>query len=572
MARKLSVTTPNGKTFDIEAPDDATDDQIRAEVLRVHPEAAGDLAANTAQAEALPGPNEPGYSNFINAGYQTDAQGNLIGKAPEDRPTSQTQGFAEGFAKPFDNIRDWFNNATGGAAEAIDKWGAANLGTADIGPDTAAYRRQALAASPVQSGGAGKFAGEVAGTILASRLPGGAFSKGAQAGALLSDTPNDPLGVAKDAAIGGTLGKVGSTVLSGLGRAAAPTVNKGLQTLLDAGIRVTPGQAARSAGGFGKIVAGVEDKATSRPFVGGMITNDRNQSLDDFARATINRSVEPIGAKLPDNISLDTTAGARSAVKWAGDKLSDAFETIKPRIRVQADDPTFLDDLSTVRSDLVSDMHPDRIRQYDNILTGLGRFWKDGTELSGQAYKDVESRLTRNINQFARGDGDQQQLSRALESVRDALTDLAERQNPDVATELKGLNQGWKSLTQVERAAGTSKGLPTPAGYSQAVKMSSDTVRRRGYSRGDALNQDLSDAASDILPSSITDTGTAGRIGGIRAGAMGLAQALPYLAAQRVTPMLLRQSGASSALARLLEYGSKAAPYVAPPLISQSRQ
>lgn len=630
MARKLSVTAPNGKTYDIEAPDDATDEQIQAEVMRVHPEAAGS-SQDTGSASVgpdgkmvvdvvggrLPKPGEDGYDGYISAGYQTDPQGNIIDKASADRPVSQSQGFAEGFEKPANNAADWLTQglnkalpsardvSTGNfdlsmladpsalikgaltglsytgaalagngdmqAGDAVNSFGADTLGMAPSVQAARDAQQQSRDQSPYQSGGLGKFAGEVTGAALLSRLPGGAFSQGAQGGALLTDTPNDALGVAKDAAIGGTLGKTGSVVLGAAGRAAAPVVNDGLRTLLDAGIRVTPGQAARSTGGFGKIIAGVEDKATSRPIVGGMITGDRNQALDDFARATINRTVEPIGLKLPDSISLETTAGARSAVKWAGDKLSDAFEVIKPRIRVQANDPTFLDDLSTVRSDLVADMHPDRIRQYDNILTGLGRFWKEGTELSGQAYKDVESRLTRNINQFARGDGDQQQLSRALESVRDALTDLAERQNPDVATELKGLNQGWKSLTQVERAAGTSKGLPTPAGYSQAVKMSSDTVRRRGYSRGDALNQDLSDAASDILPSSVGDSGTGARIGGLRAGALGLAQALPYLAAQKVTPLLLKQNGASPALSRLLEYGSKAVPYVAPPLISQGR-
>jgi hypothetical protein len=645
MARKLSVTAPNGKTYDIEAPDNATDDEIHAEVLRVHPEAAGmdasgdpssDIIASMAAPDSggtsvgpdgkmvvdivgghLPSPGEEGYDAYIKAGYQTDPQGNIVPKEPDQRPVSQSQGFSEGFEKPANNAADWvttglnktipsardiatgnldlsmladpsalIKGALGGlsyagaalegngnlqAGDAINKFGAETLGMAPSIQAARDTQQQARDRSPYQSGGLGKFAGELTGAVLLSRLPGGAFSQGAQGGALLTDTPNDALGVAKDAAIGGTVGKAGAAVLGAAGRAAAPAINDGLRTLLDAGIRVTPGQAARAGGGFGRVIGGVEDKAMSRPFVGGMITNARNQSLDDFARATINRSVEPIGAKLPDSISLETTAGARSAVRWAGDKLSDAFEQIKPRIRVQANDPAFLDDLTTVRNDLVSDMHPARIKQYDNILKGLGRFWQDGTELSGQAYKDVESRLTRNINQFARGDGDQQQLSRALESVRDALTDLAERQNPDVAATLKSLNTGWKSLTQVERAAGTSKGLPTPAGYSQAVKMSSDTVRRRGYSRGTALNQDLSDAASDILPSSIADSGTAGRIGGIRAGAVGLAQALPYLAAQKVTPLLLRQNGASPALAKLLEYGARSVPYVAPPLISQYR-
>jgi len=620
MARKLSVTTPNGKTYDIEAPDDATDADIQAEVLRVHPEAAGDLAPSTVQVEGgrLPGPNEPGYSNFISAGYQTDAHGNLLPKAPDQRPVSQSQGFAEGFEKPWNNAADWLTQginktipsareaATGNldlsmladpsalikmglagasyagaalegngnlqAGDAINKLGAP-LGMAPSVQAARDTQQQSRDQSPYQSGGLGKFAGEVTGAVLLSRLPGGAFSQGAQAGALLTDTPNDTVGVAKDAAIGGTLGQAGSTLLRGISRAAAPTINQGLQTLLDAGIRVTPGQAARSTGtGIGRFLGSVEDKAMSRPFVGGMITAGRNNSLNDFARATINRAVQPIGETLPGNFDLRTTAGARDAIRWAGDRLSAEYNALSPRIRMNGNDPQFIDDLTQIQNS-VGDMVEPRQRQFQTILGGLERFWRtNGTELNGQAFRDVDTRLGENIRRFATSqDADQRQLGEALQSVRDSLYEAAMRQNPEIAGRMRDLNTGWRSLVQVERAAGTSKGLPTPAGYSQAVKMSSDTVRRRGYSRGDALNQDLSDPASDILPSAIADSGTAGRSPTLRAGAVGLAQALPYLAAQRITPALLRQNGGSPAIARLLEYGANAAPYVAPPLISQYR-
>src|SRR4051812_48569384 len=100
MARKLSVTAPNGKTYDIEAPDDATDDQIHAEVLRVHPEAAG---ASDSQ-------DQGGVSFGPDGRLLIDVVGQ---KEPEQRPTpglfedpkgyvgSQVQGFEEGFEKPF---------------------------------------------------------------------------------------------------------------------------------------------------------------------------------------------------------------------------------------------------------------------------------------------------------------------------------------------------------------------------------------------------------------------------------------------------------------------------------------
>jgi hypothetical protein len=601
MARKLSVTAPNGKTYDIEAPDDATDDQIHAEVLRVHPEAA---SASDSQ-------DQGGVSIGPDGRLLIDIVGQ---KQPEDRPISQSQGFAEGFEKPLNNAADWLtqglNNAVatpeelatgsggilktvgtmlnpvamalgaiGGSnpqlptGDAINKLGAETLGMAPSVQAARQTQQAALDSSPYQSGGLGKFAGEVTGAALLSRLPGGAFSQGAQAGALLTDTPNDIQGVATDAAIGGTAGRVGSAALNAVGRVAAPTINNGLRTLLDAGIRVTPGQAARSTGtAAGRFFGAVEDKAMSRPFVGGVITAGRNDSLNDFARATINRAVQPIGEELPARFDLRTTAGARNAVRWAGDRLSAEYNDLSPRIRMNGNDPQFINDLTEIQN-AAADMVEPRQRQFQTILGGLERFWRaNGTELNGQAFRDVDTRLGENIRRFATSqDADQRQLGEALQSVRDSMYEAAMRQNPEIAGRMQALNTGWRSLVQVERAAGTSKGLPTPSGYSQAVKMSSDTVRRRGYSRGGALNQDLSDAASDILPSSIADSGTAGRIGGFRAGALGLAQALPYLAAQRVSPLLLRQNGVSPGLAQLLQYGARTIPYAAPPLISQSR-
>lgn len=597
MAQRYQIQAPDGKTYTVDGPDGATDEQVRAEVLRQYPEAGGsmvappayDIIANQDSGGAsvgpdgkmvvdivggrMPKPGEDGYDAYINAGYQTDAQGNILPKAPDQRPVSQTQGFAEGFEKPFNNLAQWAEtglNQLGGAGDAINQFGAKYLGTAPSVADAVKTQEANSAASPYQGGGLGRFGGEVLGTVLASRIPGGAFVKGAQAGALLSADPNDPMGVAKDAAIGGVLGKVGSAVLGGAAKIASPIVSPALRTLLDAGVNVTPGQVGRSIGGrLGTAIARTEDRATSAPFLGDTVTSARNDTLDQFARATINRAVEPIGLKLPDNVPT-----GRAAVRWAGDKLSEGYTAIAPRIRVDGSDPQFVNDLSAIAAE-TSTMLPERANQFNNILSGLTRFWQNqGTVLSGDAFKEVDQRLGASIRRYSTSsDADAQHLGTMLESVRDSLYEAASRQNPQVAAELQGLNQGWKALTQVERASGNSKAAISPAGYSQAVKMSSDTVRRRGYSRGDALNQDLADAGSQILPSEIADSGSAGRLNqdSLLRMLIGAAQVPPYMFAKSATPLLLRQGATSPALSQLLEYGARGAPYVAPPLISQGR-
>jgi len=494
---------------------------------------------------------------------------------PNARPVSEVQGFTEG-------VTDVLNNAAGYVETGLDKVGGV-LGLGDLGQklnsfgpsiglagsvaDAEKAQDAQLAASPNQSGQAGYFAGQVAGTLPLSALPGGVLAQGAAGGALLSDSDTAG-GIAGDALLGAVGGKVGQAAFSGAAKLAAPQLSGALQTLVNAGVKVTPGQIARSGTGLGnRIVAAAEDRATSLPGVGDMITGDRVAANQSFNAAAINRALEPIGAALPKGVEA-----GRRAIRFAGDKLSEAYDAVLPRITATGDGQ-FADDLASIHQN-AADMLPERTRQFDNILRGLDRYWQDGVNLDGAALKAIETRIGEKSRRFAKSqDADQQELGDALESVLTAVRELAARQNPNEATQLRAINQGWASLTQVERAGLTTKGEFGPAGYSQAVRRSSATTRSRGYARGTALNQDLSDAASEVLPSGVPDSGTSGRwaqsnILGLAAGAAG---AIPYAAARGVGSALQRQSAISPELARLLQYSAQGAPVAAPALIQSAR-
>lgn len=541
------ITGPNGEQFDVEGPDNASQ---------------ADLEGIARQVTGVGGK------------YPVDTSGVRRSAAQPQQSDNALEGFVAGALKPLDNAAEWLGNT--GVGEAIDQFGQ-SIGLPGV--DQAVQANDQMRANNTRTGW--QLAGNIAGTLPLARLPGGAFTQGAAGGALLSDE-NSLAGVAKDAAIGGVTGFGVNAALRGAAAVAAPVVSPALRTLVDAGVRVTPGQIARSYGTrFGNAVGNIEDAATSLPVLGTTVRGAREAANADFGRAAINRSLEPIGATLPDGLE------GRAAIRQAGNRLSQAYNDVTPNLSATGDDQ-FVAALNDIHEQAAT-MAPERQQQFNRILGTLGRFWDGGQTISGEAFKNIETRLGQRIQRYAQStDADQRDLADALRATQQAVRDLAARQNPREAAQIANINRGWASLAQVEKAAGTSRAEITPAGYSQAVKQSSATVRRRGYARGDALNQDLADAGSAVLPSRLANSGTADRAGLLALGALGAraltgdglalgglgaigAGSVAYTqpAQALVRGALTRNQNVSPELARLLQYGAAGAPVAAPALIQQ---
>jgi hypothetical protein len=262
----------------------------------------------------------------------------------------------------------------------------------------------------------------------------------------------------------------------------------------------------------------------SAPFIGDMIRNARQQSLDTFNVAAINRALKPLNMSLPENVPI-----GHDAVAHVQDTLNGAYQKLLPTLKVDLDTP-LVKGLADVQKAAQGRLLPEQYKQFQNIVRSevLQRFRQGG--LNGENFKAVDSELGGMIRRFGQSaSGGDQELANALKGVQGELRAMIDRQNVEAAPTLKAINQGWAALTRLENAAsrpGAVNGVFSPSQLAAATRAGDSTARKRASAAGGAMMQDLAHAAQEVLPSKIPDSGTAGRTlfnlasgGGLLAGA-----------------------------------------------------
>lgn len=307
-------------------------------------------------------------------------------------------------------------------------------------------------------------------------------------------------------------------------------VDPNVEILAREGVQMTPGQ---MRGGLAKAA---EDAATSLPIVGDAIQESRRRGVESFNQAVVNRTLNPFGESLPEGIEPGS-----DAIRFAGDRLSQGYDDLLPEGGMVVDDglreafrelgettqtltPEHRERLrSILESRVISRLQDVPAEQFDNVLIGDGPLPSPTQRMDGETYKHVQSELKREAARFKKSlDVDLQDVGAALESVSNAMQAAAGRQNPQFASRLSELDAGWAQLVRAENAAkNTPDGVFTPLQYDRAVRAATATTRGRGAARGEALGQDLSRAARDVLPSTLPDSGTA------RRGLIGMAVSAP---------------------------------------------
>lgn len=357
---------------------------------------------------------------------------------------------------------------------------------------------------------------------------------------------------------GALMGGIAGPAFGALGRVVSPKASQAgsqARLLSDEGVQLTPGQA------LGGAAMTIEDKMMSLPVLGDAIRAARSRGNETLNRAVYNRVLAPIGES--------TDALGRGAVADAAQKVSQAYDDVLSGVRLTVD-PQLRTDVQAI-AQRVAQLTPTESRSFGSIVNReVLEPLSNVKMLDGQGFKQIESQLGQSITRYASStDAHQKEVASSLKDVLDALRATLARQNPQAAQRLQSINQSYAMLARLETAAGkigAHDGVFTPQQLAQAIRQSDRTVRRRGYARGDAMMQDLSDAAQSRMSATIPNSGTTDRFL-LNAAALGggayvspalvgslLASTIPYLpgVSRAATALVMKRPANVQALANAL--------------------
>lgn len=326
---------------------------------------------------------------------------------------------------------------------------------------------------------------------------------GAGYGAGSADEPGDSR--VANALLGAGAGALGGAV----GRGAARTVGRGVEGVNDvaqlllnrSGVRMTPGQIL---GGGAKAA---EDRLAGFPVVGDAIQARRGEGLEDFNFAVFNQALEPIGGT--------ATGIGQAGVNTNQQAISNAYRDALGSSQVFPD-AGFQTDLAGAVGGLraiprIGGEVTDTVGEIVNPT-----YFDPVTEaLSGTNMQPMLQEL-RGVSAAYRTDPLGNRVNTGIGNVEDAITGMFERQAPEVMPAYINANTAYRNQSILDDAvlkALNQGGTFTPAQL--GASMRSNTVKfggKRAAARGDMPFNDLQQAAQEVLPSKIPDSGTAGRI------------------------------------------------------------
>lgn len=333
---------------------------------------------------------------------------------------------------------------------------------------------------------AGVRAGQAA-RALGAGMGTQAAVAGATQGAL--QPVNEATGFAEEKAtqigLGAVAGKAGEAVASATGKVLNPLASKAEQTMRDLGVTPTPGQT------LGGVYKKAEDFAQNLPLVGSQIRNAREKVLFDFNKGVINKALDKVGDKLPENVI------GRDAVAYAAEQVSNKYDEVLGKMKFDLDFKTTSGILNALnKANLPSAAQRE---EATNVINNIALNKFSGKTLTGAEYKSIESDLAKEVVKYKNSQSaSDRNIGEALDGVLKNFKSELYSQNQRYTPQLRRVDSAYGDLKIMEKAAantGAENGVFTPKQYSLAVKQSDVTRQKSAFAKGSARGQELSEAA-----------------------------------------------------------------------------
>lgn len=380
---------------------------------------------------------------------------------------------------------------------------------------------------------AGTIAGGVTAALGSEAALGGAGMTAGVPRALLADTAygagsgagaseGNRLGGAVHGGLAGLIGSAGGQAIArGVGSAISPTGGR-LADLYESGVRPTPGQRLVNSGVIGRTVNATEEGLSSVPIVGSAIRGARQQARDQFQIGAFNEALKEVGEKLPKGMKPG------SAPHIYAEKVFDkVYDHARAGMRVVADEQ-----LSGELGDLgaqVGNLAEPSMKRFFTILQNVVMRRTKGAEIAGDAYKQIQSDLGKQIRGIRKSQSGDGELADVLEELQGALDGAARRHSdPEAVALLDNADRGYAKFVRIQEAAkarGGDAGTFTPTQFDRAIQKNARGNRSQEYLKGEALMQDYADQGMNLVDR-IPNSGSADRamLGVTAAGAAGFAE------------------------------------------------
>jgi hypothetical protein len=266
---------------------------------------------------------------------------------------------------------------------------------------------------------------------------------------------------------------------------------------------------------MGRTAKGVEDLGKRAPILGPAMVGYQDRQLGQLNRGIGLKALEPVGLSIPKEIKPGF-----EMVEYVDKKLGGVYDQAADMVPMVRLDEDLVNDAAAIGARKV-DLSESEQRLWDSAVKDRLTRLSSG-EASGAMIKKIQSELRALRGEQAKKGNDT--LAAMFGDLERAIMGVVGRANPEARALIAKADEGWQvysMMNDAARAATANGGVFLPGQLNTQVRRSADRMGSNMAGKGKGPLQDIATAASEIIPDSYGNPGTANAVG-LGAGGVGL--------------------------------------------------